>query len=197
MFTILIFSWLTILTGCLVIFGRKYLNLKNEIKYLLPFVQDKTLKALTSYIENDKGSELVFDKNGELLEKKIEINQVESENLFNENFIPLPENCKVNSIEEAISKKIAHKIAQYRYSIDRNKIFTRPNKVCLFWKPGTIFVKYFDSSYSLFILMKNNKCQWLYDSNKERTIGAETREEFANLYDSNIELLALPEEYLK
>lgn len=199
--TIIIFSWLTLLTISIGIvnmkYVRKYNKLEANVKYLLPFIQDKTLKALTSYIE-DNNNELTFDENGELLEKS-ELKEIKSENLFNDNFTPLPVDCKVSCLEEAIHKKLVHKIAKYRFSIDRNKIFTRPGKVCLFWKPGTIFADYYNKSlkeYSLFVIKNNNKCQWLYSCD-EKLIGSETVNDFSNFLDRDIELLALPEEYLK
>lgn len=197
--TIIIFSWLTLLTISIGIvnikYVRRYNKLEANVKYLLPFIQNKTLKALTSYIEDDN-SELTFDENGELLEK-LESKEIKSESLFNDKFVPLPEDCKVNFLEEAISKNIVHKIAKYRFSIDRNKIFTRPGKVCLFWKPGTIFADYYNKGYSLFILLNNNKCEWLFSTEDERRIGQHTNNDLANFIDRDIELLALPEEYIK
>lgn len=194
--TILIISWLTILTGYVIFFKIDFSKLKIDIKYLLPFVQDKTLKALTSYINDDDNSELKFDENGDLLEK--EKPSTFQASLFNKKFTFLPEDCKCFSIHDAILKRIAHKIAKYRFSIDREKITTKPNKVCLFWKPGTIFAQLANKDIiQFFVLRENAKPLFLYSSVDKGREGNGADSSFENFTNADIELLALPEEYLK
>lgn len=188
--------WLTLLSGYVGLLKFKLSKSETTVKYLLPFIQDKTLKALTSYIENDS-SELSFDENGELLEKET---PKLSESLYNEKFTMLPDDCKAASLEVAIDSKLVHKIAKYRFSIDREKITTLPDKVCLFWKPGTIFAEFAGSAnknIQFFVLRKNKNPLFLYSSIDKTREGQETSNSFENFVNNSIELLALPEEYLR
>lgn len=192
--------WLSVLTGYVGLLKRKLFKSEANIKYLLPFIQDKTLKALTSYIDNDS-DELLFDENGELVEK---LKKIESEsettkisnNLFNKKFEPLPEDCKCRHINEAIQKRIVHKIAKYRFYLDRDPITTSPSKVCLYWKPGTIFAQTGNDWVQFFILTETNPFN-LYSSVDDKRAGNYAVSSFENFTNAKIELLALPEEYLK
>lgn len=193
--TILMIIWLTVLTGYVGLLKRKLFKSESNIKYLLPFIQDKTLKVLTSYIDNDS-DELSFDENGELVEKLKLESKASRNNLYNEKFTTLPEDCKCESTEEAIQKRIVHKIAKYRFSLDRDKITTIPSKVCLHWKPGTIFSQTGNNWIQFFILTEVNPfCLYSDVDNKKADNYAISS--FENFTNAKIELLALPEEYLK
>lgn len=193
--TIIMIIWLTVLTGYVSLLKRKLSKSEANIKYLLPFIQDKTLKALTSYIDNES-DELSFDENGELLEKLNLESKASRNNLYNEKFTTLPEDCKCESTEEAIQKRIVHKIAKYRFSSDRVKITTFPSQVCLFWKPGTIFAQIAEDGVQLLILTEKENPLILYSSIDQSREGNFTRASFENFTNAKIELLALPEEYL-
>lgn len=197
--TILMIIWLTVLTGYVGSLKRKLFKSEANIKYLLPFIQDKTLKVLTSYIDNDS-DELSFDENGELVEKlkKIETNlksAIVSDKLFNEKFEPLPEDCRSKSVEEAIETRIAHKIAKYRFYSNHSKIITYPNKVCLHWKTGTIFAQMASDGIQFFILTET-KPFFLYSDIDKKREGGFTKLFFEDFPNAKLELLALPEEYL-
>lgn len=195
MITILITIWLSTLTGYVIILNRIHSNLKEKIKYLLPFVQDKTLKALTTYIEDDN-DELIFDENGELVEKTKETIKIEENgnSLFNKNFTKLPEDCKASSIEKAIEYRLVHKIAKYRLSIEREQITTTADKICLNWKPGTVFAQ--DDTKQIYIISKYTNPIILYSDINSDWEGTPTIPSLENFPKIKLELLALPEEYL-
>lgn len=195
MFYIAIILWLSLLTGHAIYRERNSAELKTQIKYLLPFVQDKTLKALTSCIKDDKNSSLEFNEHGDLIEKKEEEIQNKPQ-FFNEKFIPIPNIIKCDSIDEAIKSKFAYKLAKYRTSIQRQSIITCSSKVCLFWKPGTIFCV--NNGQQIFILPEESNHPIVLHDNNEKYIGKITVEPFENWKnDFLIELLVLPEEYLE
>lgn len=198
MFSIIIIIWLSGLTYWLIRHTRKFSKfseLEGKIKYLLPFVQDKTLKALTSYIYNDKNSSLEFDENGDLLEKSKE--NLENSKYFNKEFTPIIDIIKCKTIKEAIDTKLVHKLAKYRDSIIRQKIYTDSNKVSLFWQPGTIFSQDFGGEKQIHLLLENKNPLILFNSKNPEKKGCHTAisfEEFGS--GRKIELLVLPEEYL-
>jgi hypothetical protein len=135
--TILMIMWLAVLTGYVGLLKQKLFKSEASIKYLLPFIQDKTLKVLTSYIDNDS-NELSFDENGELIEKQ---NKIELE----------PEPTGAQS--------------------------------------GKDWVQFF-------ILTETNPFI-LYSSVNEKRAGNHAASFFEDFTNAKIELLALPEEYLK
>lgn len=195
MLSTIIIIWLSILSGITGYLIYNKFELEKKIKYLLSFVQDKTLKALTSYISDDNSSSLEFDENGDLLEKSKQ--NLQNSKYFNKEFTPITDITKCKTIKEAIDTKLVHKLAKYRDSIIRKKIYTNSNEVSLFWQPGTIFCLNAGDQKEIYLLLKNQTPLVLFNSKISENIGLHASISFEEFGDKRIiELLVLPEEYL-